>query len=89
MICDCCQTATINPAYPMFNPACLHCGARIIQAIGTLQIAASEASKRRTAQLKDWVAFGHLESEIRRLVKGPLAIAPPPTSSEKAPKRGG
>jgi hypothetical protein len=89
MNCDCCQTATTFPGYRMFNPACLHCGVRIIQSIGTLQIAASEASKRRTAQLKDWVAFGHSEAEIRRLVKGPLAIAPQPASSAKAPKRGG
>lgn len=89
MTCDCCKTARTVPGYTMFNPACLHCGARLIQSIGTLQIAASEASKRRTAQLKHWVAFGHSEIEIRHLVKGPLAIAEPPKSSAKAKSRGG
>ena len=89
MTCDCCQTATTFPGYRMFNPACLHCGARIIQSIGTLQIAASEASKRRTVQLNAWVAFGHSEADIRRLVKGPTAIAPQPKVSVKASKRGG
>ena len=60
----------------MFNPACLHCGARLIQYLGTLPIAPAECAQRRRAVLADWMAHGHAESDLRSLAKGPLAIAP-------------
>jgi hypothetical protein len=37
--------------------------------------------------LADWVAHGHDELELRRLAKGPRALAPEPVDAPK--KRGG
>lgn len=74
--CKPCQTASIVPAHNLFSPACLHCGARMIQRLGLLPIPASEIATRRRQVLVDWAEFGHQESQIRALAKGPLAIAP-------------
>lgn len=60
----------------MFNPACLHCGARLIQYLGRLPIPASECRQRRQAMLALWLKQGHSEAVIRELVKGPLPIGP-------------
>jgi hypothetical protein len=55
----------------------LWCGSRYIQRIGkTLALPISERSRMRTKALADWLAMGHSELEIRRLVAGaevPLA----------------
>lgn len=73
----------------MFSPACIFCGARLIQRIGKLHIAQSECVARRRAVLKDWVDWGHSEAQIRELVKGPVALAPTcPTGPEKATESG-
>lgn len=72
--CPCCNTAKSFPGYRMFNPACLHCGARIIQSFGALQIGPSERRTRRQAMLAEWVAHGHSEAQIRELAKGTLCI---------------
>ena len=79
--CECCQTAAQFPEYRMFTPKCIFCGARLIQLLGRLQIPVSECLDRRRAVLKDWVQWGHSEAEIRSLVKGPLAVEPPPSQS--------
>lgn len=76
--CPCCHTAKSFPGYRMFNPACLHCGARIIQSLGALAIGPSERRTRRQAVLAEWVAHGHSETQIRELAKGPSALAPSP-----------
>lgn len=60
----------------MFCPSCIFCGARLIQVLGWLPIAASACTARRRVVLADWMAYGHSEAEIRRLVKGPPAIGP-------------
>jgi hypothetical protein len=60
----------------MFNPACLYCGARMIQHLGTLPITPGECKARRLAVLRDWAQFGHCETTIRALVPGPLCIGP-------------
>jgi len=78
MQCECCERARKFSGFNRFRPACLHCGARIIQHLGTLQIGQSECAQRRRAALADWLAWGHSEAEIRKLAKGPLAIAPEP-----------
>ena len=76
-MCDCCNKAREWPEHPMFNPACIFCGARIIQRAPAYATGATECSTRRTANLRIWVDdFGHDELEIRRMVKGPLAIGP-------------
>lgn len=75
-MCNCCDKARDFAAYPQFNPACLHCGARIIQHLGKLNIGQSECTRRRRESLADWLAYGHNESEIRKLAKGALCVAP-------------
>lgn len=78
MKCVNCEIVKKNPSYRLFNPACLYCGARIIQVIGALAITRADCRDRRRAMLMDWVAQGHAEAEIRALVDGPLAISPEP-----------
>ena len=68
----------------MFNPACIWCGARVIQQLGSLPIAQSECSHRRRAMLAVWTQWGHDEMEIRKLAKGSMALGPEPsTASER------
>jgi len=76
MTCTDCTATREAPAWPMHNPACIYCGGRLIQKIGTYQIPQSEATTRRRAVLADWVAAGHDEKQIRALCKGPLAVEP-------------
>lgn len=81
MACTDCQAARETTGlWRMYNPACLWCGARLIQMIGRLPIAQREATARRKAVLADWVKQGHSEQEIRDLVKGPMAVEPVSTS---------
>ncbi len=70
----------------MFNPACLHCGARLIQRLGKLPRPKDEITARRRQVLSDWMAQGHSESDLRRLAKGPVPLAP--ESSPALLKRG-
>jgi hypothetical protein len=74
--CHCCTIAQTFPAYRWFNPACLYCGARLIQHMGLLPIAASECKLRRQTVLRDWLSYGHHEAELRALLNGPPALAP-------------
>ena len=76
MTCANCTVVRDFAAYRMYNTGCIHCGARLIQHLGLRDISPSECTRRRKAVLADWVAWGHNEAEIRRLVKGPPAIAP-------------
>lgn len=72
--------------FTRFNPACLHCGARLIQRLGALPRPRDEITARRRKVLEDWMAYGHSESDLRRLAKGPVPLAP---ESSPAPlKRG-
>lgn len=76
-MCECCQAAreTTNH-WRYFNLSCVHCGARLIQRLGKLQVTQAEITQRRKAVLADWTAYGHSEQEIRALVKGPMAVEP-------------
>jgi len=69
-LCVECSRSHGGTGYPLYNPACLWCGARIIQQIGRFQIPASESVQRRRDMLALWLKHGHSESEIRRLAKG-------------------
>lgn len=84
-MCNNCKTAQEFRNHSMFDPACIFCGARLIQRIGKLPIAQSEAVLRRRAVLKDWVDWGHSEAKIRQLAKGPTAFSPDSTGPVKAP----
>lgn len=85
--CSDCQIAKTFAAHPLFNPACLYCGARIIQHLGTLPIASSEIATRRRANLADWVVQGHGEAEIRKLAKGALCTGPESTLVSEAQRK--
>jgi hypothetical protein len=74
--CLCCQVARQHPTYQFFSLACVYCGARLIQNLGTLQIRSSQCTERRKAVLVDWVAHGHSESQLRSLAKGAHCIGP-------------
>lgn len=91
MTCTCCNDARHWPgtvAASRYTPACIYCGARLIQSIGTLRRPREELIERRRKVLADWMEHGHSEAEIRRLVKlGAVPLAP--VSSESRPKRGG
>mgnify|MGYP003606892547 CR=1 FL=1 len=89
--CNCCQAARLYPQHNQFNPACLYCGARIIQHLGTMQIPQSDCTRRRRDALATWVAHGHNEAQIRALASGPLALTPEygpaePSASAHPPK---
>jgi len=79
-MCSNCDTARQYPQHRWFDPACLWCGARIIQHLGTLPMPASECTSRRRANLQIWLAHGHSETQIRTLAKGPLSLAPLPST---------
>ena len=76
MSCENCAVAKKNPAWRMFNPACLYCGARLIQVLGMLAITRTDCRDRRRAVLADWGAQGHAEADLRRLAGGPVALPP-------------
>lgn len=71
----------------MFNPACVHCGARLIQRLGKLARPREEIAARRRQVLADWMAQGHPEADLRRLAKGQVPLAP--ASSPERKKSGG
>jgi len=77
-MCSNCAIARTNQDYRLYDPACLHCGARIIQQMPLVSLGKTECSQRRTAALAAWVAHGHSELQIRAMVKVPLAIKPRP-----------
>lgn len=76
-MCECCQAARDTTGlWRYFSLQCVWCGARLIQRIGRLQRTQAELTQRRKAVLADWMAYGHAESEIRELVRGPMAVEP-------------
>lgn len=76
MCSDCSASRICAGHHRMFNPACIHCGARLIQSIPKFCKTTVEATQRRQAALKTWVEYGHSEQAIRELVAGPMAFAP-------------
>lgn len=78
MTCTSCQASReTNGLWNTFDPACLHCGARLIQKIGRLQLGVTESTARKRAVLATWMALGHSEAQIRELAKcKELALAP-------------
>lgn len=74
--CSNCKTAREFAAYRWFNPACLYCGARLIQHLGTLPIPASACKERRQTVLRDWLRYGHCETTLRALAAGPPCYGP-------------
>lgn len=72
--CDLCKAIAVYGCppekRPVFNPACLHCGARGIQFIQrVLQIPRDVKAQRCRKALEHWMSNGHSEAEIRSLAK--------------------
>ena len=74
--CECCQRTSLGPLYRLHCPTCIWCGARLIQHIQKLPIAAEAKRDRCRQVLADWVAHGHGESQLRALAKGPVPLQP-------------
>lgn len=69
---------------PMFNPACLHCGARYIQRLQRKSGLPDTAKRDRCrAVLEDWKAHGHAEGELRALAKQERWAVAPAAGREK------
>lgn len=65
----------------MFSPACVWCGARLIQRIQALKgiRPKSEIVARCQKVLEDWKALGHSESRLRELAaSGNVPLRPEP-----------
>ena len=67
-------------SHKLFNPACLHCGARYIQWIQRMSGRPAEARKRECRRvLERWLAHFHDEAELRALAKqSKWAVEPAP-----------
>lgn len=87
-MCSTCDRARAFPAYTLYCPSCLWCGARLIQLLGAMQITQPESNRRRRETLAEWLEWGHSEVELRRLAKAdalPLAPIGPVVSTESVP----
>lgn len=92
--CDQCKRAKGGPKWPLHNPACLHCGARLILNLGELPISAAALASRRKAVLDDWEAHGHNRDQLRELAKQhqangtvPIGRVKPTESDPPNPKK--
>jgi hypothetical protein len=74
--CEDCDKARTAPLYRLYSPACLWCGARLINRLGSVLRPSSEITERRRRVLKDWMDHGHEELRLRTLAKGSDCFAP-------------
>ncbi len=76
--CYDCNAARITAGHHRYyNPACLWCGARLIQRIGKVGKTDAEITQRRRVVLADWMAAGHDETELRELAaQKTMAVEP-------------
>jgi ribosomal protein S27E len=90
MACPDCSAARITTGrWTMFDPACLYCGARLIQRIGKVGNTNAEITQRRRVVLADWMALGHAEQDLRALANGPMAVEPVRKGAPDAPRSEG
>ncbi len=89
MTCECCdKDRPPHGGYPGHTPACVYCGARLVQRIQRLPISANEKATRCRAVLADWLAHRHDEIQLRHLAKLPnLAYEPSESPINPKPKR--
>lgn len=87
--CDCCAVARQVPGHPVYTPACLWCGARLFQALGSLVpfVGAAAVKRRRTAVLDDWERHGHSRAALRSMALAQdVPLAPLPGAVEASAK---
>ena len=75
-MCEDCEACRISPAWPMHNPLCTWCGARMIARIQRYPILADTKRERCRTVLADWMAYGHSETDLRRLARERQPLAP-------------
>lgn len=83
--CSDCARVRDGPGWPMFNPACLHCGARLIGRIRNLPRPGAEIKARQSKVLEDWQALGHDRAEMLRLSRTECPVCPLPPSGSESP----
>lgn len=79
MTCETCTATRICAGHNrVYDPLCLWCGARYIKQLGQFggTFTNAEIAQRRRDVLRDWMAFGHDETEMRELAKGPMPVEP-------------
>lgn len=84
--CDDCLRSQAGPGWRLYDPACLWCGARLIQAIQGLKGRASPVriEQRVNHVLLDWTHYGHNSQELMELASQanlPLQPWPPETGN--------
>lgn len=75
---DCAIRRDTNPAWRRYDPACVHCGARLVQTIRGLRgiRPRDELVNRVKTVMDDWTAMGHDLQVLRDLISGPPALQP-------------
>jgi hypothetical protein len=76
---ECLAAQETGGLWQRYDPACLWCGARYVQAIGRQAISAAECKLRRLKVLKDWTAQGHDRETLRTLAKASARALQPRT----------
>lgn len=64
--CDECAAARETQGlWQRYDPACLWCGARLVQAIGRCGVSSDRVKQRRLRVIADWAAHGHDRESLR------------------------
>lgn len=89
MCTDCAAARESRGHWYRFDPACLWCGARLIQQIKQLtHRPAAERSSRCKTVLTDWMSYGHAERELRDLAaSGSMPFAPHGQPAQQTPTK--
>lgn len=82
---ECSRARESGFMWRMYDPACLWCGARYLQALGRRQLGESVIRSRRSHVLDVWHAQGHSREELRSLAKATaMPMQPLPAKAGRA-----
>jgi hypothetical protein len=88
MTCIRCEKTRENPDYALHCPKCLYCGARAIWRVAHWRLPRDESVARRRQTLAEWMAWGHLEIDLRRLSsQADMPLEPLPVNPPERKKR--
>ena len=65
---QCNKSSWLDGKWNVYDQKCLACGIRICKNMYLIKITEQERDARIEANILDWVEYGALESELRRLV---------------------
>lgn len=80
-MCEDCRRATAGPGWRLYDPACLWCGARLIQSIQNLKgrVSPVRIEQRVKHVLLGWTHYGHNSQELLAMANEPnLPLQPWP-----------